>query len=167
MATITRWDPLQDMLSLREAMNQLFEESYVNPSQGRQRQGFVPALDLSETPENYIVEMAVPGMKPENLDISIENGVLTLKGEVNQETKDESRQYHRIERHYGAFTRTINLPATIKVDAIKANLSDGILHLAIPKAEELKPRKINVAIDNTATSNLINAPVSATQATNN
>ena len=99
MATLTRWDPLQEMLTLREAMNQLFEESYVSPSQARQRQGFVPALDLSETPESFIVEIAVAGMKPEHIDISVENGVMTLKGEVNQETSDQNRQYQRIKRH--------------------------------------------------------------------
>lgn len=158
MANITRWDPLQEMLTLREAMNQLFEESYVSPAQARQRQGFVPALDLSETPESFIVEMAVPGMKPENLDIAVENGVLTVKGEVKQETTDKNRQYHRIERHYGAFTRTLNLPTTVKVDAIQANLRDGVLHLDIPKAEEVKPRKINVAITNADSHQVLDTP---------
>ena len=166
MATLTRWDPLQEMLTLREAMNQLFEESYVSPSQARQRQGFVPALDLSETPESFIVEIAVPGMKPENIDISVENGVMTLKGEVNQETSDQNRQYHRIERHYGAFTRTINLPSTVKVDAIKANLSNGILHLDFPKAEEVKPRKINVAISDSGNTQVIDTAANGVNPSN-
>src|SRR6266545_4948712 len=110
MANLTRWDPFQDMLSLREAMNQLMEESFVRPN-GARGQNFVPALDLSETKDGYLVEAAVPGLKPEDLEITLENNVLT-----------------------------------IKADAIKAELEHGVLKLEIPKAEEVKPRKIAVSV---------------------
>jgi HSP20 family protein len=146
MANVTRWDPFQDMLSLREAMNQLMEESYVRPAAGRNGQSFVPALDMSETEEGYLVEAAVPGLKPEDLEITVENNVLTLKGETRQQAEDKKRNYHRIERRFGSFQRTIGLPTTVKADAIKASLSDGILRLEIPKAEEVKPRKISVNV---------------------
>jgi HSP20 family protein len=134
------------MLSLREAMNQLMEESYVRPAAGRNGQSFVPALDMSETEEGYLVEAAVPGLKPEDLEITVENNVLTLKGETRQQAEDKKRNYHRIERRFGSFQRTIGLPTTVKADAIKASLSDGILRLEIPKAEEVKPRKISVNV---------------------
>ena len=147
MTTITRWDPVQDMLSLREAMNQLFEESVVNPTATRRGQAMTPALDLSETPDAYIVELSVPGLKAENLEVTMENSILTVKGEIKQETEDKKRNYHRIERRYGSFVRTVGLPTTVKADAITASLNDGILRLDIPKAEEVKPRKINVAIN--------------------
>jgi HSP20 family protein len=146
MATITRWDPFQDMLSLREAMNQLMEESFVRPAAGRNGQSFVPALDLSETAEGYLVEAAVPGLKPEDLEITVENNVLTIKGETRQEVDDKQRNFHRVERRYGSFQRTVGLPTTVKADAIKAELTDGVLRLEIPKAEEVKPRKISVNI---------------------
>jgi HSP20 family protein len=146
MATVTRWDPFQDMLSLREAMNQLMEESFVRPAPGGNGQGFVPALDLSETAEGYLVEAAVPGLKPENLEITVENNVLTIKGETRQEVDDKQRSFHRIERRFGSFQRTVGLPTTVKADAIKAELTNGVLRLEIPKAEEVKPRKISVNI---------------------
>jgi HSP20 family protein len=147
MANLTRWDPFNDMLTLREAMNQLFEESFVSPSASRRGQGgFVPALDLSETADNYLVEVVAPGLKPEDVQITLENNVLTIKGETRQETQDKQRNYHRVERRYGAFQRTIALPSTVKPDAIKAELNDGILRLDIPKAEEVKPRRIDVKV---------------------
>jgi HSP20 family protein len=147
MTNITRWDPFNDMLTLREAMSQLFEESFVSPSVSRRGQGgFVPALDLSETADGYLVEVVAPGLKPEDVQITLENNVLTIKGELRQETQDKQRNFHRVERRYGAFQRTITLPSTVKSDAIKAELNNGILRLDIPKAEEVKPRRIDVKV---------------------
>jgi len=146
MAILNRWDPFQDMLSLREAMNQLMEESFVRPSAGRDGQGFVPALDLSETGEGYLVEAALPGLKPEDLEITVENNVLTIKGQTRQEVDDKQRNFHRIERRFGSFQRTIGLPTSVKADAIQAELTNGVLRLEIPKAEEVKPRKISVNV---------------------
>jgi HSP20 family protein len=135
------------MLTLREAMNQLLEDSFVAPTTTRRGQsGFVPALDLSETADGYLVEIAAPGLKPENVQITLENNVLTIKGELRQESQDQKRNYHRVERRYGAFHRTIALPSTVKADAIQAEMSDGILRLDIPKAEEVKPRRIDVKV---------------------
>ena len=149
MSNLTRWDPFNDMLTLREAMNQLLEDSFVRPAAARGGQGFVPALDVSETEDGYQVEAAVPGLKPEDLEITVENNVLTIKGETHQENEDKKRNYHRVERRFGSFQRTIALPTRVKSDAIQASLSDGILRLEIPKAEEVKPRKINVSLGGT------------------
>ena len=146
MATITRWDPFQDVLSLREAMNQLVEESFVRPTAGQSGQNFVPALDLSETPEGYLVEAALPGVKPEDVEVTVENNVLTIKGETRQEVDEQKRNFHRIERRFGSFQRTVGLPTTVKADAIQASLTNGVLRLEIPKAEEVKPRKISVNV---------------------
>ena len=146
MATITRWDPFQDVLSLREAMNQLMEESFVRPTAAQGGQNFVPALDLSENAEGYLVEAALPGLKPEDVEITVENNVLTIKGETRQEVDDKQRNFHRVERRFGSFQRTIGLPTTVKADAIQASLTNGVLRLEIPKAEEVKPRKISVQV---------------------
>ena len=146
MATITRWDPFQDALTLREAMSQLFEESVVNPTSARRGQ-YIPALDLSETPDGYTVELVVPGLKSDNLDITVENSILTIKGEIKQEAQDKQRNYHRVERRYGSFVRTVSLPTTVKADQIQAELKDGLLRLDIPKAEAVKPRKISVSVN--------------------
>jgi len=147
MANLTRWDPFNEMLSLREAMSQLFEDSVVAPGTFRREQrGFAPALDLSETEDGYRVEVAVPGMKPEDVQVTFENNVLTIKGQLQQESEDKKRNYHRVERRYGSFHRTIALPSTVKADAIQAALTNGILRLDIPKAEEVKSRKITVNV---------------------
>jgi HSP20 family protein len=147
MATITRWDPFQDAMSLREAMNRLFEESLV-PSVPATRSGqsFTPALDLSETPDAYVVEVAVPGMQAEDLKLTFENGVLTIAGEVKAETEQKERNYHRVERRFGRFSRSITFPTTVKGDAIAAKLEHGVLNLTLPKAEEVKPRQISINV---------------------
>ena len=134
------------MPSLREAMNQLMEESFVRPAAGQNGKNFVPALDFSETAEGYMVEAALPGVKPEDVEITVENNVLTIKGETRQESDTKQRNYHRVERRFGSFQRTIGLPTTVKADAIKAELTNGVLRLEIPKAEEVKPRKISVNV---------------------
>ena len=146
MATVTRWDPFQDMLSLREAMSQLMEESFVQPTAAQGGKNFVPALDFSENAEGYLVEAALPGVKPEDVEVTVENNVLTIKGETRQEVDDKQRNFHRVERRFGSFQRTIGLPTTVKGDAIQASLTNGVLRLEIPKAEEVKPRKISVNV---------------------
>jgi len=146
MATLTRWEPFQDMLSLREAMNQLMEESFVRPTTAQGAKNFVPALDLSETAEGYLVEAALPGLKPEDVEVTVENNVLTIKGETRQEVDDKQRNFHRVERRFGSFQRTIGLPTTVKADQIHASLTNGVLRLEIPKADEVKPRKISVNV---------------------
>jgi HSP20 family protein len=146
MTNLNRWDPFQDMLTLREAMSQLLEDSFVQPSAARGGQSFIPAVDLSETEDGFLVEAVVPGLKPEDLEIVCENNVLTIKGQVRQQTEDRKRHYHRVERRFGTFERSIGLPSSVKTDAIQANLTNGVLRLEIPKAENVKPRRINVNI---------------------
>src|SRR5687768_16730031 len=104
-------------------MNQLMEESFVRPTAGGSGQGYAPALDLSETAEGYLVEASLPGLKPEDLEVTLENNVLTIKGETRQEVDDKKRNFHRIERRFGSFQRTIGLPSTVKADAIHAELT--------------------------------------------
>lgn len=147
MTTLTRWDPFQDMLSLREAMNQLLEDSFVKtPIGSRGAASFVPALDLSETADAFIIDATVPGLKAEDLNITLENNILTISGEMHDEHEQKERNYHRIERRFGSFQRSVSLPNTVKTDAINATLTDGVLHLEIPKAEEVKPRRISVNV---------------------
>ncbi|KAB8140870.1 Hsp20/alpha crystallin family protein [Chloroflexia bacterium SDU3-3] len=148
MTSLNRWDPVQDMMTLREAMQQLFEDSVVSPAAAPRRPGaaFAPAMDLSETKDAFVVEAAVPGLKPEDLDITVENNVLTIRGEVKQDQESKERSYHRVERRFGAFQRSISLPTTVNAEGIRASLEHGVLNLVIPKAEALKPRKISVSV---------------------
>jgi len=118
------------------------EESFVRPTAAQNNKNFVPAQDFSETAEGYLVEASLPGVKPEDVEVTVENNVLMIKGETRQETDSKQRNFHRVERRFGSFQRTIGLPTSVKADAIKADLSNGVLRLEIPKAEEVKPRKI-------------------------
>ena len=107
-----------------------------------------PSVDVRVNDDELVYVCDVPGFKREDLEITVENNVLTIKGEVRQEREDKKRSFHRVERRFGSFQRTIALPTTVKSDAIQAALTDGVLRLEIPKAEEVKPRKISVNVGN-------------------
>jgi HSP20 family protein len=145
---ISQWNPVEEFLPLRDAVSQLLGESFVHPPMGRREEGFAPAIDVSETPNAFIVEAAVPGLKSEDLNVSVENNVLTISGEIRHEAESGERNYHRIERRYGKFQRVLTLPNTVKTDAINASLTNGVLRLEIPKADEVKPRRININVAN-------------------
>jgi HSP20 family protein len=102
------------------------------------------ALDVSETEDEYLVKASVPGIDPDDLDISITNNMLTIQGEKKAEEEREGEQYHIRERRYGRFTRTISLPSAVNEEAIEANYEDGVLTLHMPKSEEAKPRRIEI-----------------------
>lgn len=145
---IAQWNPVEEFLPLRDAVSQLLGESFVHPPMGRREEGFAPAIDVSETSNAFIVEAAVPGLKADDLNVSVENNVLTISGEIRQEAESGERNYHRIERRYGKFQRVLTLPNTVKVDAINASMTNGVLRLEIPKADEVKPRRININVNN-------------------
>ena len=155
--SIVRWEPFSDLMSLREAMDRLFEESFVRPG-GRAMSAYGAgdlALDMYETDDDVVLTAALPGVKPEDVEISITGDTLTIKGEMKTETKQEKGNYLRQERRFGAFARTIQIPVPVKAEGADAKFKDGVLTLSIPKAEEAKPRTIKVHTDNTQE---INAP---------
>lgn len=144
--SIVRWEPLRDLMSLREAMDRLFEESYVRPG-GRWPSSYgssTLALDMYETENDFVLTAALPGVKPEDVDITITGGTLTIKGEMNVERKEEKGNYLVQERHYGAFQRTITLPAAVNANQAQAKFKDGVLTLTMPKAEEARPKSIKI-----------------------
>src|ERR687886_2592466 len=150
MANMSRsgFDPFGEMMSLRDAMNSLFEDSFVSPRSAGGQTMSMP-MDVAETKDAFIVEASLPGVKPEDLDITVQDNVLTITGEVRQQQETgEKPNYHRVERRYGRVSRSISLPTQVQADRIQANLNDGILRLEIPKAEAVKPRKITVNTGN-------------------
>ncbi|MFQ5813451.1 MAG: Hsp20/alpha crystallin family protein [Anaerolineae bacterium] len=146
MANIVRWEPFRDLISLREAMDRLFEESFIRPRIGWPAPlgAGVLAVDMYETDQDVVVKSSVPGVKPEELDITITGNTLTIKGETKTEEKVEKANYTRQERHYGAFSRSLTLPTTIVAEKAKAEFENGVLTLTLPKAEEVKPKTIKV-----------------------
>jgi HSP20 family protein len=146
MADLVRWDPFEEMTSLRDAMNQLVAESFVRP---RGMAGaFQPPLDLYETEQEYVVRLAAPGLKPDNFDITAQQNVLTIHGRIQDEEKQDEQQngtrYHIREQRFGEFSRTIRFPTQVDAEKIQASLSNGILTIRVPKAESAKPKRINV-----------------------
>lgn len=143
---IERWHPITDLMSLRQAMDRLFEDSFVRPSRALATIGEMaaPALDIYQTADEIVVKAAVPGLKPEDISIDITGDTLTIKGESKAEQEIEKEDYLYQERRYGAFSRTVILPGGLRSDKAEATIEDGILTLAIPKAEETKPKAISV-----------------------
>ena len=143
---IERWHPLTELMSLRQAMDRLFEDSFVRPSRALATFGesATPALDVYQTPTEIVVKAAMPGVKPEDVSIDITGETLTIRGEskVEEETKKEDYLYQ--ERRYGVFSRSVVLPSGLKSDKAEATVEDGVLTLTIPKAEEAKPKAIKV-----------------------
>jgi HSP20 family protein len=146
MANLARWDPFQDLLAIQDEMNQLFGQVMGQGSRAKEAgaRAWAPALDIAERNDAYVVTVEVPGVKPEELNITLENGVLTISGERRFETETKEEQFHRIERRYGAFRRSVTLPDRVTADAVEASFEDGLLQVVVPKAEEAKPKRIEI-----------------------
>jgi HSP20 family protein len=108
---------------------------------------WIPAVDVEETGENFLIRAEMPGLKKEDVKISLAENILTVSGEKKMETKTDERKYHRLERTYGSFQRSFSLPEPIKADKISAVFKDGILEVKVPKSEEAKPREIDIKVD--------------------
>lgn len=147
MANLVRMDPAREMMSLREAMDRLFEESFLRPgfmNGGTDSPVGMLPIDVYETDNAVVVKAAVPGVKPEDIDITLTGDLLTIKGEFKSEQKEEKRNYLRQERRFGSFSRQVTLPVGVKADQCQANFENGLLTLELPKAEAAKAKNIKV-----------------------
>ncbi len=143
--SIVRWDPFGELVSLREAMNRLFEDSFVRPSAAPAiGVGRVLPVDVYQTDNEYVVKAALPGVKPEDVDISVTNGMLTIKGETKEETEVKRENYLLQERRFGSFYRELALPTEVEADRAEATFENGVLTLKLPKSEKVKPKAIKV-----------------------
>jgi HSP20 family protein len=142
MADMTRYNPFGDMMTLRDAMNELLADSFVSPRRvGSAEQR---PLDLYENASEYVVKLAVPGLKPEDFEVTMQENILTVRGQMREEQQDENTRYHVREQFYGAFERTVRFPGAVGAENIQAELADGVLTIRVPKAEEARARRINV-----------------------
>ena len=141
---MSRWDPFRDLISIQGELNRLFGRTYGGESSGSSSGAWVPALDIYETGDTYVITVELPGVEPGSVDLSVDDQTLTIKGERSfyREIPDEA--FHRVERHYGAFARSLTLPQTADVDRIAASFDKGVLTIEVPKAEQVKPRKIEI-----------------------
>jgi len=140
-----RWQPFGKRMSLRQAMDRFFEDSFVRPTRGSAALGEIaaPALDVYQTPNEVVLKAALPGLKPEDVSIDITGETLEIKGESKAEQEIKKEDYLYQERRYGAFSRSVVLPSGLKADKAEATMEYGILTLTIPKVEEVKPKKIS------------------------
>ncbi len=146
MANITRFDPFGEMVTLRQAMDRLVEDSFVSPLTWRTYDGeaAMPAIDVHQTDDAIVVTAALPGLKAEDVDITITGQTLSIRGEFKADEEVKRDQYIYRERRYGSFRRQLQLPTRVQGDHADASFEDGVLTLSIPKAEEVKPRQIQV-----------------------
>lgn len=148
--TLVRWRPFRDIVSIQDEMNRLFNDFFGRvPSRFEgdwSTSEWTPSVDISETKDDILIKAEVPGMKKEDIKISLQDNVLTLKGERKQEKEEKETNFYRMERSYGSFTRSFNLPTVVQADKIKASYKDGILNVTLPKAEEVKPKQIPIEI---------------------
>src|SRR5919112_1999297 len=145
--TIVRWEPLREFSTLQNEMNRLFNTVFDAPAPGNggTMRRWMPAMDLVETEGHFVLTADLPGLSEEDVNIELEDRVLTVSGErkaTHETTKDG---YHRVERAFGSFSRSLTLPEGINPEAVEASFDRGVLEVRIPKPEERKPRKISIA----------------------
>ena len=144
--TIVRYDPFRDLRTLQEEVNRLFSTNLTRAfdDEGIGRGAWAPSVDIYENKDQIVLEAELPGMNQEDFDLSIENNVITLRGERKFEKTEESDNYHRVERSYGSFTRSFTLPQTVSPETATAEYNNGVLRVTLPKREETKARRIQV-----------------------
>ena len=143
--TIVRWEPLRELSSLQSDMNRLFNTMFEAPGgQGSQLRRWTPAMDLAETEDAFVLRADLPGVSQEDVSIELEDTVLTVTGERKADHDTKGEGFYRVERSFGAFSRSLTLPKGVDPEKIAASFTDGVLEVRITKPEERKPRRITI-----------------------
>jgi HSP20 family protein len=142
---IVRWDPFRELTALQGEVNRMLRR-FGGDGGEVSRESWMPSLDVIETKDAIELKADLAGLKPEDIQLEVEENVLTLRGERRFEERVEEDKYYRIERRYGSFQRSIGLPQNVSTDSIHANYENGVLHVTVPKIEEAKPKKISVGV---------------------
>jgi HSP20 family protein len=145
---IVRWEPLRELTTLQNEMNRLFGSVFDTPPQGNggTLRRWMPAMDLVETADHFVLRADLPGMSEEDVNIEVEERVLTISGERKAEQAESKDGYHRVERAFGSFSRSLTLPEGVDTEAVSASFDRGVLEVRIPKPEQRKPRKISIGV---------------------
>ncbi len=153
---LARWEPVGnirrrrdmfgDLFEMQEHMNRMFNEFFGERQSGLAENAWMPSVDVSETDAAIVVRAELPGMSQDDIDLNLQDNVLTLKGEKKPNSNDEAENFHRTECCFGGFSRAFSLPATVQQEGIQARFKDGILKITLPKIEEVKPQKIAIAV---------------------
>jgi HSP20 family protein len=146
--SLVRWNPARDLMTMREEMDRWFDNFFRSdlPETSLIRGNWEPAVDISETNDDFVITAELPGLTKDDVKISYQDGILNIHGEKKHEKEEKKKNYYRVERSYGAFERSFRLPSRIVVDKIDAKFKDGVLTLMLPKAEEARPKEIPIKI---------------------
>ena len=151
MTVLTRWEPFREFSTLQDRMNRLFRETQGNSQdEALTSSSFAPAVDVYEDEHNVTLKIEVQGIDEKDIDVRIENTTLTVHGERKIEKEEKEENYRRVERQYGSFTRTFNLPATVDAEKVQADYDKGVLKITLPKKAEAKPKQIKVNVGQSA-----------------
>jgi HSP20 family protein len=146
---LMRWNPFAELSRFQRELNRVADDPLFRRMRDREEEldwGWQPPVDIYEDPERYVVSAEVPGMKPEDVHVNLENNILTLKGERKLEHEEMKDNYRRVERVYGGFVRSFTLPSTVDESKIAAEYRDGVLRLSLPKRPEEKPKQIEIRV---------------------
>ncbi len=143
---LTRWSPARSLFTLKNDMDRLFDEFFRTGLDVTDRVDLTPLVDVEETDDEFLISAELPGMKRDDIKITFENNILNISGEKKAEKEINEENYHRMERSYGKFSRTIPIPSGVKLDKIDAVYEDGVLNVRIPKTEEAKPKQIEIKV---------------------
>jgi HSP20 family protein len=143
---LTRWEPYRELATLQDRLNRAFGSSFGRPERDDEvtMAAWAPPVDITEEKDRIVITAELPGFKENQIEIQSENGMLTLRGERKFEKESDGRSYHRVERSYGQFVRSFSLPTNVDREKIKADFSDGLLKIELPKREDAKPRTIKI-----------------------
>jgi len=144
--TIIRWEPLRELSTLQSEMNRLFNTAFDAPQGNSGGQRWMPSMDLVETAEGYVLRADLPGVKQDDVKLEVEDNVLTIAGERRAEHTESTEGYVRLERAFGSFARTLTLPRGVDAEAVTAAFADGVLEVHVPKPEQAKPRRVEIAV---------------------
>lgn len=146
---LTLWRPFKELERIRREMDRIWDSFFEERprKKGEEFGEWLPLIDISETNNDIIMKAELPGIDPKNVDISLINDVLTIRGEKKQEREEQEENYHLIERSYGSFTRSIRLPRDVQSDKISASYKNGILKVVLPKSEEAKKKEIKIKVE--------------------
>ena len=148
MNTLVRWEPFRGISSLQEQFNRLFENRFAPGTEEQTLTAWAPAVDVYETENELVIKADLPQMSEKELDVRVENNMLTIRGERKFEQKVKEENYLRMERAYGSFSRSFSLPNTVNTEAIQAEYKEGVLTVTLPKRAESKPKQVKVNVTN-------------------
>jgi len=144
MSNLTRWEPVREMMTLREAMDRLFDDAFTRPLSVRDGGWSTPAVDMYQTDNDVVIKAALPGFKADDVQINVTGDLLTIRGELKHEDEQNEKSWHLREQRWGSFERSVSLPTAVVSDKAQADFANGILTITLPKAEEVKPKTITV-----------------------